>query len=78
MDLFSREELAELASMEADTCVSIYMPTFHVESELSQNPIRLKNLIRSAREQLHGTGRKEADTEALLKPLTALIENNAF
>ncbi len=64
--------------MEADTCVSIYMPTFHVESELSQNPIRLKNLIKTAREQLNGTGRKEADTEELLKPLTSLIENNAF
>lgn len=78
MDLFSKEELTELAQMEAEPCVSIFMPTFHVESELSQNPIRLKNLIRTARERLHEAGHREADVEVLLKPLMSLVESNSF
>lgn len=64
--------------MEAEPCVSIFMPTFHVESELSQNPIRLKNLIRTAREQLHEAGQREADVDVLLKPLMSLVESNSF
>ena len=78
MDLFSKEELAELAQMQAEPCVSIFMPTFHVESELSQNPIRLKNLIRTAREQLHEAGHREAEVEVILKPLMSLVESNTF
>lgn len=78
MDLFSKEELTELASMEAEPCVSIFMPTFHVESELSQNPIRLKNLIRTTREELHQAGYRESDIEDLLKPVAGLVESNSF
>lgn len=78
MDLFSREELSELATMEGSPCVSIFMPTFHVESELSQNPIRLKNLIRTAREQLNTAGHREPEVEVLLKPLNSLVESNSF
>ncbi len=78
MDLFSKDELADLAKTEAAPCVSIFMPTFHVESELSQNPIRLKNLLRTARDQLRQAGHKDGEAEALLKPLTSLIESNSF
>ena len=78
MDLFSREELAELARTEADPSVSIFMPTYHVESELSQNPIRLKNILKTAKEQLQEAGCKDAEVEQILKPLTSLVESNSF
>ena len=78
MDLFSREELADLARTEADPSVSIFMPTYHVESELSQNPIRLKNLLKTAKEQLQEAGCKDAEVERILNPLTSLIESNSF
>lgn len=76
MDLFSRDELAELTQVQSETCVTILMPTFHVEAELSQNPIRLKNLLRQARQELKDQGVRNVD--ALLAPIQGLLENNAF
>ena len=78
MDLFRKEQLTELAKIEAEPCVSIFMPTFHVESELSQNGIRLKNLMKQARQELSDQGYKDDEIEALIKPLIPLTENNSF
>lgn len=78
MDLFSKEQLAELAKLEDEPCVSIFMPTYHVESELSQNPIRLKNLMKQARQELADQEYRESQIESLLEPLQALLERNGF
>lgn len=78
MDLFSRKELAELAQTQGETCVSLFMPTYHVESELSQNPIRLKNLIKQTRQALKDSGQKENELDSMLKPLHSLLENPSF
>ncbi len=78
MDLFRQEQLTELAKIEAEPCVSIYMPSFHVESELSQNAIRLKNLLKQARQELHEQGYRDGDVDSLLKPLEPMTENNSF
>ncbi len=77
MDFFTREALETLAQMQDDACVSLYMPTYHVEAELSQNPIRLKNLLRKARQQLKRAGRRDPDVEALLRPAYELLERPA-
>lgn len=78
MDLFSKEQLTELAALNGEPCVSIYMPTFHVESELSQNPIRLKNLIKKARQELSDQDYRESEIESVLKPVQSLMERNSF
>lgn len=78
MDLFSKEQLTELAALEGEPCVSIYMPTYHVESELSQNPIRLKNLLKTARRELAELDYRDTEIDALLEPLVTLTERNAF
>ncbi len=78
MDLFTRDELAELAQTQSGPCASIFMPTFHVESELSQNPIRLKNLIKQTRQDLQEAGLRENGIESMLEPLVALMENTTF
>lgn len=78
MDLFRQEQLTELAKIEAEPSVSIYMPTYHVESELSQNAIRLKNLIKKAKQELQDQGYREAEVDELLKPLQPMTENNAL
>lgn len=77
MDLFRQEQLTELAQIEAEPCVSIYMPTYHVESELSQNAIRLKNLIKKARQELRDQDFRDGEVNELLKPLEPLTENNS-
>ena len=48
----TREEIRDLLSLEAGRpCVSIYMPTYRSGSETQQNPIRLKNLLRSIQDR---------------------------
>lgn len=78
MDLLAREQLADLAKVQGEPCVSIYMPTFHVESELSQNPIRLKNLIRTTRHELEGQGYRTLEVDQILSPLSALVDTVSF
>lgn len=57
-------------------CVSIYMPTQRVEAELAQNPIRLKNLAREAREQLRERSTRAADIDAIMRPVDALLDRD--
>lgn len=78
MDLFSRDQLRELAQAQEQVCVSLYMPTFHVESELSQNPIRLKNLIKQARAVLKEHGSRDAEIEEVLRPAQSLVESETY
>lgn len=78
MDLFSQQQLTELAKLETYPCVSIFMPVYHVESELSQNPIRLKNLIKKAYQQLTGQGIRDTEIEQMLSPLGRLADNSSF
>jgi len=78
MDLFSRKELADLARTQSESCVSLFMPTHHVESELSQNPIRLKNLIKKTRHELQDSGIRDSDVDSILEPLHSLLESTTF
>jgi hypothetical protein len=78
MDPITTAKLGELAQSQNGTSVSFYMPTAHVESELAQNPIRLKNLIRSARGQLKAQGLREPEIEQILHRASALLERDSF
>ncbi|HMB91763.1 MAG TPA: hypothetical protein VKP65_13005 [Rhodothermales bacterium] len=73
MNVLTRDLLETLAHTQDDVCLSLYMPTFHVESELSQNTIRLKNLLNKARQQLKETGYKNGEVSALLDPFTPYL-----
>ncbi|MCG6134935.1 MAG: hypothetical protein MET45_09760 [Nostoc sp. LLA-1] len=73
MKLFSIDELAILAAAK-DTCVSIFLPTERRGVETQQNPIRFKNLLREAEEQLIATGMRPQDARDLLKPAQKLDE----
>ncbi|MCD0460598.1 baeRF3 domain-containing protein [Roseiconus lacunae] len=53
-ELPSKELLNELANETSERCVSIYMKTATAGPETTQAPIRLKNLVRQAHEQLDG------------------------
>lgn len=78
MDQFSRDQLRELAQVQEPMSVSIYMPTFHVESELSQNPIRLKNLLKQARAELKEHDFRDAEIEDVLRPAQSLVESETY
>jgi hypothetical protein len=74
LKLFSIDELATLATVSDDTCVSIFLPTERRGVETQQNPIRFKNLLREAEEKLIDTGMRGQDARDLLKPVQELDE----
>ena len=78
MDVFNRELLQELAHTRETPSVSLFMPTYRVEAEQAQNPIRFKNLIKEAKEQLKEAGHREDEVEALLEPAQALLGRERF
>jgi hypothetical protein len=78
MDLFHRDDLRRLAEREAEVCISIYMPSFRVESDAQQNPTRFKNRVRDARDQLRGHGLKDQDIDDLLADAYQRLDDSAF
>lgn len=78
MDLLSKEELTTLAEQQTALAVSIFMPTHRLGREVQQNPIRLKNLLAEARQQLVDRGLRSPEADQFLEPAQALVENNSF
>lgn len=75
MDILTNDQLRKLMEYRFDTCVSMYMPTERMGAETQQNPIRLKNLLGRAEEQLVEAGLRTAQAQELLKPAHELQQN---
>jgi hypothetical protein len=74
----SQEALKTLLEKRQGPCVSIFMPTFRTGTEIQQNQIRLRNLLRTAEEKLQAAGLRPAEGKALLEPAQALTGNVLF
>lgn len=73
-----QSELEDLVSIEKDICVSLYMPTHKSGApSLQEDPIRLKNLLSDAEQQLSDRGLSESDIDAILKPARELLAPDA-
>ncbi|TWT65898.1 hypothetical protein Pla123a_48090 [Posidoniimonas polymericola] len=68
-------DIIALADNEASPCVSLYMPTHRAGRETQQDPIRLKNLLKEADEQLAKRGLDHDKRQQLLAPLAELPDN---
>lgn len=78
MNLISQDEIRTLIQKSGGPCVSIFMPTVRV-GDTQQNPIRLKNLLRSAHERLEeGWGLRNGRAGSLLEPVRDLLDNQTF
>jgi hypothetical protein len=75
MDLINRDALSTLARHDDAPCVSLYMSTFRFESDLSQNPIRYKNLLKEARDQLRAEDHSDDAIDALLADARARLDD---
>jgi hypothetical protein len=78
MDLLGKDELRVLMQIQEGWCISIFMPTHRVSPETKQDPIRFKNLLRQAQEQLTRGGLRPTETRKLLKSAKALIKDGLF
>ncbi len=78
MDLFTHNDLQELAELRDGVSISIYMPTHRVGNESQQDPIRLKNLLSQAGDQLASQGMRSPEIRDFLSPAEALLDRNEF
>lgn len=78
MDIISKETIKNLIMSCEGLALSIYMPTFETAREARQNPIRLKNLMEKAEDELINKGLNHDETHDFLAPLDDLINDEVF
>ncbi|HZZ80348.1 MAG TPA: hypothetical protein VFE62_17685 [Gemmataceae bacterium] len=76
MDLFTKLDLRRLLEQRRGPCLSAFMPTHRRPSE--QDPVRGKNLLRSAEATLVAAGQPDAAVRAMLDPLQKLFADESF
>ena len=77
MDIFTRRELATLLSRPGELGVAIYMPTNPV-NEKEQDPIRLKNLLKTAEQKLVDAGVRRPKVKSFLEPAGRMLDDALF
>lgn len=78
MDWLSTHDLRQLSESEGPYHVSLYMPTHRAGPDTRQDPIRLKNLLTSAEEQLIDQGMRPTLARDMLQPGSELVEDYEF
>lgn len=78
VEIPTKEELLALTQAEDGRRVSIYMPTHQAGPDTRQDPIRLKNLLSQAENDLAAAGADEDEVKRLLAPAWALQDDYEF
>lgn len=78
MDILNDKDWQRLMEARSDTSLSLLMPTHRFGPETQQDPIRLKNLLSRAEEELEGRGMDEEAIKALLAPAWKLHDDHEF
>ncbi|MBN1437994.1 MAG: hypothetical protein JW929_01175 [Anaerolineales bacterium] len=77
--LFSKSDLPALTrTPQAGLCVSMFAPTHRFGRQKEQDPIRLRNLIRSAERKLRSEGMRPSDAAETLDPAREMIRTPGF
>lgn len=75
IESISRTELSTLANQRGPQCVSVYLEAPVAGEETLRTPVRLKLLLRQARERFEQLGVDKRRIESRLEPLDALVED---
>lgn len=78
MSMVSSVDLETLIEPTEEPALSIYMPTYRAGDQIQQDPIRLKNLIDRAEEQLVDRGVRNREAQAFVELLRAFIPRHRF
>ncbi len=78
MDTLSKSELRALMEPQRGLCISLFLPTHRAGPEGQQDPVRLRKQIREVENLLLLSKGRATQTESLLKPLQALLEDQQF
>ena len=68
---------SELLQEHTPPCISIYMPTHRAKPPANENPVRLRNLVRTAENEIHKVYPRSAEMEQVLKRLRDLPHDGA-
>lgn len=74
----TQEDVRRLSAIQAEFCVTIYLPTDRKASTAQQAATRLRNAIRNAEHKLREMGVGETSLRRQLGPLRSLSENVSF
>lgn len=75
MDIVRKDDLKTLLDAQEGWCVSLYMPSVRAGTETQQNPIRFRNMLRTAHDRLVEAGVRVPDAESLLEPARTLLDD---
>lgn len=78
MDLLSGNELRSLMQKQMGICVSLYMPTLRTATDMQQNHIRYKNLLREAEKRLIANQLSSSEAKSLMAPAQELSGDLSF
>jgi Bacterial archaeo-eukaryotic release factor family 7 len=78
MEILTIDELRNLAALQPGWCVSIYFPTVEKGQQVRQNPIRLKNLLDQAQDELKSTGMEISQIKDFFAPAEDLLRDEPF
>lgn len=78
MDILTKDDLQLFLKPYEKECVSIFMPAHRAGRETQQDPIRLKNLLTQAENELIERGMRLPDAQELLTPAQALFSDEDF
>lgn len=80
MEIINKEELKELANIQSDICISIYIPTHRAGKEVfnGEDQILLKNQVQKVKNNLEEKGLQDVQISKLLQPVLDLLEDTGF
>lgn len=79
MERITLEQIRQtFADTHAGWCVSLYLPTHRAGRETEQDPIRLRNLLRRAEEELRARGVRSTPLDALFAKPRDLLRDHDF
>ncbi len=78
MDMLHREDLKTLIEQNGGPCVSMFLPMQRAGKETRQNPIRMKNMLREAEEQLRAQGMNDTAVQGMLAPAQTLLDDSEY
>ncbi|NLB84347.1 MAG: hypothetical protein GX791_08915 [Synergistaceae bacterium] len=78
MDFFTMKELEPLLEGNKEWLVSLYMPTHRGGPQTQQDPIRWKNLLRTAEERLEKKGMRPADIKECFQQAWQFHQDSLF
>lgn len=74
----TRDDLKMLMEEHTSPCVSVFMPTHRLGTQVQQGPIRWKNLLKKAEGSLLKDGLRPREAGRLLKPAQGLLGDSHF